>query len=142
MMPAISMSFLCLQRDEKWKEEKPYHVLFHPPEGLEKSNLNLQQVNGITVNNIRELDSPPTIEKNGFMLIKIDTGPLISEDFDDHEKMAKWFLPQASRAVKEALGAQRIQFFDTTVCQQNFFSLLFTHHLRRFDDDILNSLFT
>jgi hypothetical protein len=128
MTTAISTSFLFLQHNEKWNKEKPYHVLFNPPEGLEKSNLNLQQVNDIKVNNIRELDSPPTIEKNGFRLIKIDPGSLRPEEFDDIEKVAKLFLPRAARAVKEALGAQRIQFFDTTVCQRllDVFSLLTT----------------
>ncbi|UKZ50396.1 hypothetical protein TrVGV298_004656 [Trichoderma virens] len=114
MTAAISASFFFLQHDEKWVTEKPYHVLFDPPEGLEKSNLNLQQVNNITVKDIRELDSPPTIEKNGFTLIKINPGPLKSEEFDDNQKVAKFFLPQAAAAVKEALGAYRIQFFDTT----------------------------
>ena len=116
MSAAISTSFLFLQPDEKWNKEKPYHVLFDPPKGLEKSNLNLHRVNDIHIKNIRELDSPPTIEKNGFTLIKIDPGPLRLDEFDDDEKVAKLFLPRAARAVKEVLGARRIQFFDTTVC--------------------------
>ncbi|OPB40709.1 hypothetical protein A0O28_0007890 [Trichoderma guizhouense] len=114
MATAISASFFFLQHDVKWDKEKPYHVLFNPPEGLEKSNLNLQQVNNIIVNDVRELDSLPTIEKNGFTLIKIDTGLLTSDEFDDNQKVANIFLQRAAAAVKEALGAHRIQFFDTT----------------------------
>ncbi|KAM6480861.1 hypothetical protein HDV62DRAFT_365824 [Trichoderma sp. SZMC 28011] len=115
MATAISVSFFFLQHDVKWDKEKPYHVLFNPPEGLEKSNLNLQQVNNIIVNDVRELDSLPTIEKNGFTLIKIDTGLLTSDEFDDNQTVANIFLQRAAAAVKEALGAHRIQLFDTTV---------------------------
>jgi hypothetical protein len=111
----VSTSFLFLQHDKKWSEEKPYHVLYEPPTGLEKSNLNLQQVGNIDVQNIRELEVPPTIKNNGFTLMKIDPGPLTSDEFDDDSKVAESFLPRLAGAVKEALGAQRIQFFDTTV---------------------------
>ncbi|KAL5085989.1 hypothetical protein Trisim1_009753 [Trichoderma cf. simile WF8] len=93
MATAISASFFFLQHD-------PYHVLFNPPEGLEKSNLNLQQVNNIIVNDVRELDSLPTIEKNGFTLIKIDTGLLTSDEFDDNQKVANIFLQRAAAATQ------------------------------------------
>ncbi|KAH6714419.1 hypothetical protein BKA61DRAFT_481491 [Leptodontidium sp. MPI-SDFR-AT-0119] len=105
MTAAISTSFLFLQRDPKWNEEKPYHVLFDPPEGLQKSNLNLQQVNDINVHNIRERDSPPTIEKKAFTLIKMDPRSLRPDEFDDNEKVAKSFLPRAARARQPSRGS-------------------------------------
>jgi hypothetical protein len=121
MSSTVSASFLFLQHDEKWKKEKPYHVLFDPPPGLEKSNLNLKQVH-VQVKDIRELDARPTIEKSGFQLIEIEPGNLSSAEFDDDEKVASVFLPRAAEAVKDILGAQRIQFFDTTVCSHPRYS--------------------
>ncbi|GAW18001.1 hypothetical protein ANO14919_074700 [Xylariales sp. No.14919] len=115
MTTTVSTLILFLQNHQKWEEETPYHVLLEPPAGLEKSNLNLEPVNSIYVQNIRDLDTPPTIEKNGFALINVDPGYLTSNEFDDNNKIATVFLPRAAKAVKAALGARRIQCFDTAV---------------------------
>jgi hypothetical protein len=112
----ISTSFLFLKHDEKWKDEKPYSIMYQPPEGIQKNNFSLEKHNDIHVHDIRELEPQPSVEQHGFALIGIERGSLACEEFDDKAKVASQFLPTAAKAVKSALGAGRVQFFDVTVC--------------------------
>jgi hypothetical protein len=134
MTADISTSFLFLKNEDKWKDEKPYSIMYQPPEGLERNNFSLERKHNIEVRNIRELDEQPSIDKHGFALISIEPGSLKCAEFDDKAKVTSHFLPTAAKAVKNALKASRVQFFDVTVSNDlpnTFTSILIASLVRR-----------
>jgi hypothetical protein len=117
-MATTTINFI--RKDDLYNEEKPYLLTFEPLGDFPKTNVNLDHCD-IKVENIRGYEDTFSVEENGFAIINIST-KLSYEDFDDEELVKSVYLKEVGGALKQFLGASRIQIFEHIM---NYISSMF-----------------
>ncbi|MCJ1357709.1 MAG: hypothetical protein MMC33_007705 [Icmadophila ericetorum] len=107
-------SICCLDRLELYRREKPYELRFYPPNGFPRKNLHISKYQGILVEDVRGRENSLSIDKNGFVVMKLDAAMNV-EDFGDREAIISQYLPKVAEGLKESLGASRVQVHDYLV---------------------------
>ncbi|KAK3935063.1 hypothetical protein QBC46DRAFT_424225 [Diplogelasinospora grovesii] len=105
----VHASLYFLQRDELHKKQRPYTFKFPPNNGCPKSNLTHEKIDGIPVEDMRGREDQFQLEKNGFTILKVDTG-LEYDDFFTHEGVNQYFRLM-EEVLKTHLGASRVDLF-------------------------------
>lgn len=110
-MATTTINFI--RKDDFYDEEKPYLLTYEPPGDFPKTNVNLDH-RDMKVEDIRGREDTFSIEDNGFAIMNIST-KLSYEDFDDEELVKSVYLKEVGDALKQFLGASRIQIFEHIV---------------------------
>jgi hypothetical protein len=98
-----------LTPDELHKQQRPYTFKFPPYNGCPQSNMTHEQRHGIPIENMRGREDQFQLERNGFTILKVDTGLDYDEFFE--EKKVKQYLSQMEGVLKAHLGASRVEVF-------------------------------
>jgi len=107
-------SVCCLDRLELYKKEKPYEMRFYPPGDFPRKNLQISKYHNIQVEDVRGREQELSLEKNGFVVMGLDTG-MSAEDFSDRQSIRSRYLPKVAEGLRKCLGASRVQVHDYLV---------------------------
>lgn len=101
-----------MQRDERWKVERPYGFQYVPLEDVPMLNTNKDLISGLTVRDMRKekLD----FEKTGIGLLRQDSG-LAPADFYDKEKVKGIYLPHVREELRRYLNASSVHILEYRV---------------------------
>lgn len=102
-----------LAKSALYSDERPYCLKFESPAGLRRSNIQVE-LSQQRIEDIRGHEEDFTIDKNGFALVPLDT-QMTHEDFDDEENITSIYLPEAAEALRQLVGAFRVQIFEYVV---------------------------
>ena len=91
--------------------EPLFTYAYDAPPGQPKSNVRFEPY-PVTVHDGRELPAPPTVDREGFALLK---GRSTVTDFYDEAQIRDVYYPECERVMKAALGASRVHVFDHIV---------------------------
>ena len=103
------MNFLA--RDDLYDEERPYLLIFEPPEGFPKSNIRLEQRRDLVVEDIRGCEDRFSLENHAFEVLKIRSR-MSPEDFDNEGLVQKVYLQEVADHLKAVFDAQVVQIFE------------------------------
>lgn len=103
-----------IPQDKLWDREKPYLLALDQPVSIPKTNISMERNDGIKVADIRDRLGDFNMKQDGFALMNLDVD-MSPDEFDNEEKIEKYFLPPAAESLKEFLGASRVQVFDFLV---------------------------
>nr|POE69211.1 hypothetical protein CFP56_75649 [Quercus suber] len=93
--------------------EKAYQLKFDPLDGFPPSNIESDEYPQ-KIDDIRGNLDQFSVERNGFAIIPIQER-LSYADYGDETKIRQIYLPQVAEAIKELLGAARVQIFEHVV---------------------------
>lgn len=99
-----------LADDELFLEERPYCLKFEAPDGLRRSNIQVEHRQTI-IEDIRGHEKDFTIDKSGFALVSFDS-KMAYEDFDNERKIVSVYLAEAAEILQQLVGAFRVQIFE------------------------------
>jgi hypothetical protein len=108
------ISVYYLDRLERYKTEKPYEIRFDVPADFPTRNSVMSKYEGIKAEDIRGREAEFSVERNGFDVLHLDV-PISYEDFADRETLISAYFPRVAAAVKDRLGASRVQVHDWLV---------------------------
>ncbi|EAW19865.1 putative CmcJ-like methyltransferase [Aspergillus fischeri NRRL 181] len=103
----VQASLFFLTPDELHKQQRPYTFKFPPYNGCPQSNMTHEKINGITVENMRGREDQFQLERNGFTILKVNTG-LEYDDFFKQKEVTQ-YLHLMEGVLKAHLGASRIR---------------------------------
>lgn len=112
----VHSSLFFLKRDPLYDVEKAYDIRKKYASKLPRTNMRLELVEGISIEDMR--DKECSLTTNGFFVLKLDSGMEV-EDFQVQSMLQKNFFPQLAHAIKQSLNACRVQIFDYTVRLQD-----------------------
>ena len=92
-------------------DERPEYWLVEPPEGTPWRNTKGDR-QLVEVQDARRLDPSPTLDREGFDLVTLET---LTRDPYDSEEVRRVYYPEVEAVVKEATGASRVLVFDHNV---------------------------
>jgi hypothetical protein len=110
-MGTVTVSMNFLTRDELYQEERPYLLIYEPPEGFPKTNIRLEKHRDLELEDIRGRENQFCVASDGFEILKIKTS-LPRESFDDEQLVKDVYLREAADAVRTMFGAQKVQIFE------------------------------
>ncbi|EAL85031.1 putative CmcJ-like methyltransferase [Aspergillus fumigatus Af293] len=99
----VQASMFFLTPDELHKQQRPYTFKFPPYNGCPQSNMTHEKINGITVENMRGREDQFQLERNGFTILKVNTG-LEYDDFFKQKGVTQ-YLRLMEGVLKARLGA-------------------------------------
>ncbi|KAH3409722.1 hypothetical protein KXV81_006633 [Aspergillus fumigatus] len=105
----VQASMFFLTPDELHKQQRPYTFKFPPYNGCPQSNMTHEKINGITVENMRGREDQFQLERNGFTILKVNTG-LEYDDFFKQKGVTQ-YLRLMEGVLKARLGASRVDVF-------------------------------
>lgn len=105
----VQASMFFLTPDELHKQQRPYTFKFPPYNGCPQSNMTHEKINGITVENMRGREDQFQLERNGFTILKVNTG-LEYDDFFKQKGVIQ-YLRLMEGVLKARLGASRVDVF-------------------------------
>ncbi|CAH0056956.1 unnamed protein product [Clonostachys solani] len=111
---ALMTSVSCLDRLDLYKKEKPFELRFPAPTGFPQKNMVISEYDGIEVKDVRGSEDQLSIEKNGFLVMKLDHD-FDTMDFDNKEIIKSKYLPIVAESLKSRLGASRVLVHDFLV---------------------------
>ncbi|RMZ91047.1 hypothetical protein DV736_g1710, partial [Chaetothyriales sp. CBS 134916] len=97
-----------------YSQEKPYYLDYSPPDGIKRSNVELERFEKLHIEDIRDRLGDFTFEKTGFQLISLDHG-MEYDDFVDKDKVEEVYLKHVAQMLQQQLGASRVQIYDWIV---------------------------
>ena len=112
--PILLTSVCCLDKLERYKKEKPYEIRFVPPNNFPRRNSQISVHRNIKVEDVRGKEGNLSIDGNGFIVMNL-TPSMSAEDFEDTKAIESQYLPEVAEALKERLGAYRVQVHDYLV---------------------------
>jgi hypothetical protein len=110
-MAAIVTSMNFLARDDLYEEERPYLLVFEPPEGFPKSNIRLEKRPDLIVEDIRGCEDRFSLENDAFQLLKIRSR-MSPEDFDNEGLVQKVYLQEVADQIRAVFKAKMVQIFE------------------------------
>ncbi|KAM5506466.1 hypothetical protein McanMca71_002660 [Microsporum canis] len=105
----VQASLFFLTPDELHKQQRPYTFKFPPNNGCPQSNMVHQKIDGITVEDMRGREEQFQLERNGFTVLKVNTG-LEYDSFFEQKGISQYFQLM-ERVLKLHLGASRVDIF-------------------------------
>ena len=100
-----------LKRDNRYNYEKPYLLIFDPPEGFPKTNIKLEKHTDLELRDIRGYEDQLSLEVHGFQIVKISS-KLSYDDFNNEELVRDVYLREVADEVRKVFGADRVQIFE------------------------------
>jgi hypothetical protein len=91
--------------------ERPRTYTFEPPAGMERANT-VFAPHRLPIRNLRLLAEPPTLDREGFALVR---WPTAVADFSDESAFGPVYDAEATALLIAATGAARVFIFDHTV---------------------------
>jgi hypothetical protein len=112
-MPTIIASIDYLQNLPLYKTEKPYYCLLAPKEGYDPNsqrldNLEYEAHNDISIRDMRDLPSPPTLSTFGFEVLNHKSDKLGLSTRDEVEE----YRAETEQMLREALGAVYVKCYE------------------------------
>lgn len=92
---------------------KPYSLRYEPHASIAKTNFSSEPFDQI-IEDIRGREESFSVAQNGFQLLRLESR-LVYSDFDDKDKVVMIFYKEVAHAVKQMLGATRVQIFEHVV---------------------------
>jgi hypothetical protein len=90
---------------------KPYTLAYDPAPGEVRTNIE-NEPHQVAIANLREMAVPPTLDREGFALIR---APSAVSGFADEAEVERVYHPESARLIQEATGADRVVIFDHTI---------------------------
>lgn len=94
--------------DKIYEHEKPYGFKV-PPENYPRTNIKINRVNDVYIEDMRGSESSFTVETNGFAIRNISCD-LAYEDYHDSEAVKPYFR-EVEELLKNMLGASQVEVF-------------------------------
>lgn len=110
----VRASLQFMAKDERHKVEKPYTLEYETTDAVPHSNFELETVDNITVHDVRPYMSSLSLEKEGVMILSMESH-MEYEDFFDDEKLKNVFAEELRTSLKAILGASKIFFHECLV---------------------------
>jgi len=113
-MPAVEASLEYLQRLPLYKTEKPYWCFLPPHEGFDPDaqrvdNLEFEHYSDITIQDIRELETPAQIGECGFQVLSHQSEFSYFGKPDDVEQ----YRIETENLLKQEMGAVHVKCYDS-----------------------------
>lgn len=105
------ISFPC-RDNSAFDTEKAYVFDYDPGSNIRKTNITLEIVQNIMVQDLRSV--PLSFSKNGVSTLPLFTS-LQYPDFGDTEKVETCYLKEARDCIKEFLGSREVHIIDWNV---------------------------
>lgn len=115
MSVTATLSFLA--NDELYETERPYSLKFEAPEGLRRSNIQVEKHKQV-IQNARQSEKSITVKDNGFALVKLDS-KMAYEDFENEERVKAVYLVEVAEMLQKLVGASRVQVFEYVVRKED-----------------------
>ncbi|KAF1810426.1 putative CmcJ-like methyltransferase [Eremomyces bilateralis CBS 781.70] len=100
-----------LKKDIKHSTEKPYKLQYDPGPDLPRWNCENVSQSDIPVHDIRGHENEYTLEKNGFVVLKLESR-LVPEDFYDEKKVKEVYYEEVKEVLKRERGAKRVEILE------------------------------
>jgi hypothetical protein len=100
-----------LDRHSLYKHEKPYFLIYEPPNDFPKSNIKLDRHADLKIHDIRGQEDCLSFKRQGCQIVKISS-QLSYEDFAKADLVKDVFLPEVAAKVQELFGATKVQIFE------------------------------
>lgn len=114
--PQILGAFKFLRPSEVYEREKLYTLGYNPPDGLNRTNIVLDERKNIPIKDMRKVHQTFLWESSGIAVKTIS--PVLAEDeFDDAEMIKKIFYPEIERVLQKAFGPSKILVLEHVVCR-------------------------
>lgn len=110
--PIISTIRYAQADNEALINEKAYILNYPTPPEIPKSNFSIDFFPGIKIHNLRSAGL--SWDANGLTWAKLGSC-MPKEDFDDEEKIEKFYLPEVYSCIRDTLGAEEVCIFDYMV---------------------------
>jgi hypothetical protein len=106
-----SINFIVPQQNDS--EDKPYQLKYEPPEGFPATNI-VSEERTVKLEDVRGHEDNFSVARNGFAIVHLEDR-MAYEDYDDQQLVQQVYFKQVAEAVKELLGASRVQIFEHVV---------------------------
>ena len=103
-----------LIRDPVYKSEKPYLLLYEPPEGFATSNIKTEKPPEVRIQEVKDKKNQFSLEEHGMEIMHIETA-LTREEFDDENLLKKVYLQEVGDLVRDRFKAKKVQIFEHLV---------------------------
>jgi len=113
-MGTITASMNFLTKDTRYNKERPYLLIYEPPEGFPKSNIKLENHADLQLTDLRGHEDKFSLRNDGFQITSIRS-KLSGEDYDDEDLVKNIYLKEVADAVREMFGAHKVQIFEHLV---------------------------
>ena len=111
---ALSATLSFIARDVLHETEKPYELEYEPPDGIEKSNYTIEQIDGVQLHDIRPWKGNLSLDREGFIVSDLHSS-LHNEEFWDEQKLKTVFAEELRSHLIRILGARAIYFHECVV---------------------------
>lgn len=102
-----------LKKDPLYDGEKPYSLRFTPPKDFAGANIKLER-HKLRVRDVRDEKDELSLAKDGCVIWDFRS-QMTYKDFDDDSKVREVYLTEVADALRNQLGAERVQIFEHTV---------------------------
>lgn len=102
-----------LRRDKLYDGEKPYSLRFTPASGFPRANIMLDR-REINIHDIRAEKDQLSCDSHGCFVWDFSSR-MTYGDFDDKAKVRDVYLGEVADALRDRLGADKVQVFEHTV---------------------------
>lgn len=92
--------------------EKAYILNYPAPPEIPKSNFKIEFFPDIEIRNLRTANL--SWDQNGLKIARL-RGCMPQDDFQDEEKIEKFYLPEVHDCIRRSLGAEEVCIFDYMV---------------------------
>lgn len=87
---------------------------FAPDEGFPRTNIKLNKLSDLEVEDVRGREADLSLDRNGFALIRLDTS-MSYEDYDSKDKIKSLYAGEVAEALRLHMKAARVQIFENVV---------------------------
>lgn len=113
-LPTQKVTFKFLARDDRYRYEKPYRIMYPGPlpNDAPRSNLAWEVRDDILVRDVRGHEAEFKIDEVGFCWIH---SPTKAENADDHDQTMKVHIEETIQLVREVFNPDRVVCYDYRV---------------------------
>lgn len=110
----VSTSMHFLKRNPLYSTTKPYSLRFEPPSGFARSNITLERLEDLKIEDCRPSVSSFSLSQQGFEIMPLHT-QMAYVDFEDDSIIVDIYLREIADALQQLFGASHVQIFEHTV---------------------------
>jgi hypothetical protein len=101
------------KRDAKWSREKAFTLLYQPPPGHPKTNIEHEEVD-VVIHDVRPYKELLNLDREGYQIIDLES-KLQYEDFFNRDRVKDIFAVELRDVLLKLLGARGVYFHETVV---------------------------
>jgi hypothetical protein len=116
--PEILGAFKFLKPSEVYEREKLYTLGYNPPDGLNRTNIVLDERKNIPIKDMRKVHQTLSWEASG-IAVKTISPVLAENEFGDAEMIKKIFYPEIERVLQKAFRPSKISIMEHVVCRSS-----------------------